>query len=234
MLLLATVLACSITAALQPLPASFPTHSEWAPRFALGLPTADDLPAAAALLVDAFGAEGAVRDERLAQAAHGLRWRLGDRLAVPNVDASLEASVLLLVTEPATGALAAGAELCLKPADGTLPAEFALPALFTVHDDAAPLAPYLLNLCVTPAYRRQRLGSRLLRTCEQYVARAWERRALYLHVDVHNAGAMALYTRAGFTPLPGADALGTCAHTARTVLNRWYVKDVSLTVREKL
>ena len=65
------------------------------------------------------------------------------------------------------------------------------------------------NLCAAPDYRRRGLGTRLLHTCEWVVASEWALPAVHLHVDMANDAARALYTRAGYEPLPQYDAAGS-------------------------
>lgn len=57
--------------------------------------------------------------------------------------------------------------------------------------------PYLANLAVEPAMRRQGVAEALLSTCEQE-AQAWGRRQIDLHVMENNLPARQLYLKAGY------------------------------------
>lgn len=57
--------------------------------------------------------------------------------------------------------------------------------------------PYVGNLSVTPGYRRQGIGGRLVDAAENE-ARAWGATTIALHVDVRNPGAQALYQQRGY------------------------------------
>ena len=101
------------------------------PPFSLGLLSAERVPEAAELLVDAFflapadgaadgprappGKAAATREERLRLTARGLEWRLGSRLHAPDISLSLESSLLLALKDEETDKLAACAELSLRP-----------------------------------------------------------------------------------------------------------------------
>lgn len=57
--------------------------------------------------------------------------------------------------------------------------------------------PYIANLAVSPAYRRQGLASQLLKSCEPTV-KQWGYREIYLHVLENNPSAIALYRSCGY------------------------------------
>lgn len=58
----------------------------------------------------------------------------------------------------------------------------------------------ILNIAVAPRWRRQGLGSRLLRAALQ-AARKMDMQRAVLEVRVNNAAAIALYERTGFLPV---------------------------------
>ena len=258
-----------------------------------GLPTDEELPSIASLIVQSFygdadrqdaqGQEPAAVDApadasvpvelhgfsprlhaRWRTATQGLQWRLGPRLAqqqwrqeqpadaqafqegmttsrsgaiVGDLSVSLESSLVLAIQERATGALVACAELSMRPVDGRLPGEFAVPALFQLHSSEG-LGAYVSNLAVLPAYRQRGLASKLLAACEWIAGSEWQQDALYLHLNMHNSAAVRLYS--SFEPLPEYDAVckppddpsasGVSAQQeapvvlARRVQNRYYRK----------
>ena len=140
-----------------------------------------------------------MREERRRLTARGLEWRLGSRLQAPTPALALDSSLLLALTHVQTGEMVATAELSLRPRDGRLPAEFAVPPLFLLH--SAGLAPYLCNLAVRRGFRRRRIARRLLSSCERLVSSEWQQSELYLHVDLLNQAAAALYRSEGGRPL---------------------------------
>ena len=122
------------------------------------------------------------------------------------LDASLESSLLMVVrsTDPAhAGAnpLVGCVEISLRPLDGRLPGEFAVPAVFQLHAD--DMGAYVSNLCVLPDQRRRGVASALLRACEWIVLHEWRLEELYLHIDLRNEPAQRLY--ADYEPLPQYD-----------------------------
>lgn len=57
--------------------------------------------------------------------------------------------------------------------------------------------PYISNLAVLAAYRRQGIASQLLAACEP-IAQGWQGTSLYLHVMENNSAARALYRQMGY------------------------------------
>jgi len=167
-----------------------------------------------------------MREERRRLTARGLEWRLGSRLQAPTPALALDSSLLLALTHVQTGEMVATAELSLRPRDGRLPAEFAVPPLFLLH--SAGLAPYLCNLAVRRGFRRRRIARRLLSSCERLVSSEWQQSELYLHVDLLNQAAAALYRSEGYEPLPGFDRAAAASSIALPgrprALNRYHVK----------
>ena len=206
------------------------------PRDALGLPTMPPPP---------LGGEPAAR-ARWRVAYKGLHWRVGGRLHAPSLASSLETSLLLVAQEASSRRTVGCAELSLRRLDGRLPGEFAVPPLFMDNGGGVPVGAYVSNLCAAPDYRRRGLGTRLLHTCEWVVASEWALPAVHLHVDMANDAARALYTRAGYEPLPQYDAAGSpqlranygggvhgrarapAAGAAPPTLNRFHRKSLSL------
>ena len=134
---------------------------------------------------------------------------MGGRLHAPSLASSLDASRLLVAQEESSRRTVGCAELSLRRLDGRLPGEFAVPPLFMDNGGGVPVGAYVSNLCAAPDYRRRGLGTRLLHTCEWVVASEWALPAVHLHVDMANNAARALYTRAGYEPLPQYDAAGS-------------------------
>ena len=151
--------------------------------------------------------------DRWRMASKGLHWRLGARLEQPTLEASLETSLMLVLQEGVSGPLVGCVELALRPTDGKLPGEFAVPPLFMLHTDAS-LGAYLSNLAVRPSHRRQGVATRLLEACEAVVRHSWRMPALYLHVDEHNAPAANLYRARGYECLPAFDDASRSTSTA--------------------
>jgi ribosomal protein S18 acetylase RimI-like enzyme len=178
------------------LPASA-TGSESAALFGGGGSEADEE------LPDSLRDAPAALQHRFRMTAKGLQWRLGARLDRPDLEASLETS-LLIALQDADRSIVACAELALRPTDGRLPGEFAVPPLFLLHADA-PLGGYLSNLAVAPSHRRRGLGSQLLGACERLVREQWGYAALHLHMEETNAAAAQLYRRQGYILLPEYD-----------------------------
>ena len=150
--------------------------------------------------------------DRWRSARKGLQWRLGARLAPAgafasgarqlDTSANLEASLLLALRDCSSAALVATAELSIRPLDGKLVEEFAVPALFSLHDDAA-LGAYISNVAVLPRCRQRGYASALLCACEEIVAKEWKMQEVHLHYDVSNPNAAKLY--AAYEPLPAFD-----------------------------
>jgi len=163
--------------------------------------------------------------DRWRLAVKGLQWRLGARLDNPVLEASMETSLMVVLQERTTSQLIACAELSLRPVDGKLPGEFAVPPLFLLHE--AQLGAYLSNLAVRPSYRRRGVAKQLLDTCEALVRDTWSMPALHLHVDLNNTAAAALYRVCGYEQLAEYD--GVCqppipANQPAQVLNRYHRK----------
>ena len=135
----------------------------------------------------------------------GLHWRVGTRLQQPTLERSLESSLVLAVQSEATGDMVACAELSLRPADGSLPGEFA-PSALTLADRAEyngrprELSAYVSNLAVNDEYRRRRLASRLLEACEEVAAARWRCHDIYLHVSNRKCAPNAPNARTPRTP----------------------------------
>ena len=125
----------------------------------------------------------AMLQERWRTAQRGLHWRLAERLQHPSVALSMEASLLLALQDRRTGRLVACAEISLRPVDGKLPGEFAVPPLFLSHTESK-MGAYLSNLAVAPDFRRRGVAKKLLSVCEWLVRREWSMPALFLHVDM--------------------------------------------------
>ena len=182
----------SQTAASAAAAAAVPTPPSM-PRDELGLPLSPPLPPLAPTAL-----------ERWKVSHKGLHWRVGSRLERPTLSRSLESSLVLAVAAVETEQLVACVELSLRPADGSLPGEFAPPPLLLRHRKA-PLSAYVSNLAVHSDYRRRRLGSRLLSACEDVAAQRWGCRELYLHVAEDNAAGLRMYESSGYVPLPSFD-----------------------------
>ena len=224
-------------------------------EYYIGLPEADDVPELGSLLVRIFTdpltpaqvsspapletAEIAAweipeevkamppsQQQRWHIACRGISWRVGSRLAQPSLASSLESSMLLAVRSSATSRLIACAELSLRPLDGRLPGEFAVPPLFQLH--AAELGAYLSNLGVLPSHRRRGVASSLLRECERVVVEEWHMEELYLHINLRNPLLGRLYLQ--YQPLPEFDGLCQAQTDAATspgapsVQNRFHRK----------
>ena len=113
----------------------------------------------------------------------GLHWRVNNRLFHPSLERSLQSSLMLAVQAKESGDLVGCAELSLRPADGSLPGEFAPPAvLLFAGSQRPPLTAYVSNLAVLGAHRRRRLATRLLAACEEIAATRWRCSDIYLHV----------------------------------------------------
>jgi len=219
--------------------------------FSVSLPTEDDVPELTSLLLECFHPSSHLGEvppldsdevppldshERWTVVSKGLRWRLGSRLDHPSLDASMETSLMLVLTDE-TESLLACAELSLRPMDGKLPGEFCVPPLFLLAR-AEDLGAYLSNVAVRRSHRRRGLATALLRACEDLVCTQWGLPALYLHVDLFNQAAATLYRTCGYEMLPSYDAVcqppsspvgsGQAALSAPvTVHNRYHRKVLS-------
>jgi len=70
------------------------------------------------------------------------------------------------------------------------------------------LFPYISNLAIAPAFRRQGIAADLLQACEP-IAQQWEYQDLYLHVLENNQAARALYKKVGFRVCQVESSLST-------------------------
>eukprot|EP00930_Biecheleria_cincta_P084941 TRINITY_DN74369_c0_g1_i1.p1 TRINITY_DN74369_c0_g1~~TRINITY_DN74369_c0_g1_i1.p1 ORF type:complete len:368 (+),score=66.03 TRINITY_DN74369_c0_g1_i1:26-1105(+) len=92
------------------------------------------------------------------------------------------------------GPVVAYVELCVLAADGRRPEdEIDAPS-------GAAVEPYLSNLCVLPGYRRQGIGSAMLKVAEEVVSKIWKGRRVYLHIDKYEP-AKSLYEGSGYIPV---------------------------------
>eukprot|EP00929_Paragymnodinium_shiwhaense_P101341 TRINITY_DN6435_c0_g1_i1.p1 TRINITY_DN6435_c0_g1~~TRINITY_DN6435_c0_g1_i1.p1 ORF type:complete len:394 (+),score=110.69 TRINITY_DN6435_c0_g1_i1:81-1262(+) len=83
-------------------------------------------------------------------------------------------------------------DISLWPADGRVKAPDAR------SKPGCASKPYMLNLCVSPAYRRRGLAKALLSITERVLADAWRDVEFYLHVEDDKAPANALYEAVGY------------------------------------
>ena len=134
----------------------------------------------------------------------GLHWRVNNRLYTPSLARSLESTLVLAIQAKDSGDVVACAELSLRPADGSLPGEFAPPAiLLFAGSPKPPLTAYVSNLAVHGKHRRQRLATRLLAACEDIAAARWLCSDIYLHVsDQKCAAPPALHAPLTRVPCP--------------------------------
>lgn len=79
------------------------------------------------------------------------------------------------------GKLVGVIELSLEPANGHL-ASMTVRDLVGTGRDTHDMKPYLCNLCVDTAYRRQGIGQFLCKVCEKIAIQHWKRSDMYLHV----------------------------------------------------
>jgi len=104
--------------------------------------------------------------------------------------------VLALVPVASTdGPLAALVDLSLWPNDGRVRAPGAR------SKPGVASRPYMLNLCVAPAYRRRGLARALLDLTERVVRDVWGDSDIFLHVEDDKAPANALYEAMGYAPV---------------------------------
>lgn len=104
-------------------------------------------------------------------------------------------------------------ELCLVIPDGRRTedwSETVWPTIF-LEDMSPAAAPYLLNLCVSPRYRRKGAGRTLLQVAEDIVVHVWGRDRLYLHSGKDEA-ALGLYTSAGYSAVKANDGDSDAVH----------------------
>ena len=135
---------------------------------------------------------------------------------------------MVVLQERESAGLIACAELSLRPIDGKLPGEFAVPPLFLLHSEAK-LGAYLSNLAVRPPHRRKGLARQLLSACEDLVRDEWSLPEIYLHVDLLNTAAAELYHAAGYEELVEYDEVcqPPTAELAARVQNRYHRKVLS-------
>jgi ribosomal protein S18 acetylase RimI-like enzyme len=171
------------------------------------IPTAETLPSPPAPPTEMWP-EGAVplelRDaspavlNRWRLTCKGLSWRLGSRLEQSDgdVSASMQTSLMLALHEAdgaaGTGALVACAELSMRPLDGRLVEEFAVPASFCLHSTDR-IGAYLSNVAVEPSRRGRGYATTLLRACEGIVLDVWQQPDLSLHCDSADSATRRLY-----------------------------------------
>ena len=102
---------------------------------------------------------------------------------------------------PSDGALDGVVELSLEPRDGLVPGDLRLPLLVP----RAPRVPYISNLAVREAARRQGVGSELLLAAEA-IARGWGYTEVYLHAASAKSSLRRFYTHRSYRELPEYDA----------------------------
>jgi len=95
----------------------------------------------------------------------------------------------LVAQDSATGTLMGTATLSLSVPDAALPAPF---------PTTQAMKAYVSNMAVAPQYRRRGVARALLAECERTAAR-WRFPEVWLHVDVGNDVAEALYRSEGYT-----------------------------------
>jgi GNAT superfamily N-acetyltransferase len=141
---------------------------------------------------------GAAVLDRWQVVCKGLCWRLGSRLeqSEGDVSASLQTSLMLTLletdVEAGTGTLVACAELSMRPLDGRLVEEFAIPASFCLHTTDR-IGAYLSNVAVDPSRRGRGYATALLRACEAVVLDVWQQPDLSLHCDPADSATSRLY-----------------------------------------
>ena len=94
----------------------------------------------------------------------------------------------LVATQPATEEVAGCVALSLARPEAALPPPF---------PTNKQLRCYVSNMAVAEGHRRRGLAAALLQECER-AARRWGEDSIWLHVDVGNDAAMALYAAAGY------------------------------------
>jgi len=110
-------------------------------------------------------------------------------------------AVIAVRTPPPQPRLVGFVDLSLQPATGTMDALLPLPLEERrLRYPGQTLEPYLCNLLVSPAYRKQGLGLRLVAACEER-ARRWGCDTVNLHVERDSVAAFSLYVKAGFQPV---------------------------------
>eukprot|EP00746_Dinoflagellata_sp_MGD_P123008 gnl/MRDRNA2_/MRDRNA2_57742_c0_seq1.p1 gnl/MRDRNA2_/MRDRNA2_57742_c0~~gnl/MRDRNA2_/MRDRNA2_57742_c0_seq1.p1 ORF type:complete len:363 (-),score=57.31 gnl/MRDRNA2_/MRDRNA2_57742_c0_seq1:7-1095(-) len=107
---------------------------------------------------------------------------------------------LLGVKDQSTGELLAFADVSLQPDDGALDGLIGNMNLKQRQRRFKSLSPYLCNFLVVPKARRQGLGTRLVKECEN---RALELGydTIHLHCEAVKSPALKLYANMGFRPV---------------------------------
>jgi ribosomal protein S18 acetylase RimI-like enzyme len=78
-------------------------------------------------------------------------------------------------------------------------AMLALPSIHQTECVSIACAPTIVNLATSPKHRRQGIAFALLTSAEHYVQRKWSHDEITLYVESANDGAVALYSKHGFT-----------------------------------
>ena len=124
------------------------------------------------------------------------------RLFVPKLVAprTMGHAVIAVRTRPPRQQMVGFVDLSLQPATGSMDALLPLPLQQRKQLYNDQLEPYLCNLLVSPVYRKQGLGLRLVVACEDR-ARRWGCNTVNLHVERDSVPAFSLYLKAGFQPV---------------------------------
>lgn len=147
----------------------------------------------------------------------GIRSRGGHRLKYPSLELSKDAFILIATpsislnqrdsTNSTTShfldkhEIAGMIEISLEDPNGKLADAIPSP----LRGTTPPLSdePYLCNLCVSPNFRRQGLGTVLCKLAEDLVSMHWSKKKMYLHVETDNTPAKLLYVNMGYTVTKG-------------------------------
>ncbi|CAK9030641.1 N-acetyltransferase domain-containing protein [Durusdinium trenchii] len=152
-----------------------------------------------------------VKTEELESVRRGLAGRLGARRSLVGPDAAAprpklsrpaphgstegpELGLVLALEHPEHGFVAL-VDLSLWPADGRVRAPGAK------SKPGVASKPYVLNLCVTPSFRRQGLARQLMAVLERLLRDVWGDKEVYLHVEDKQVAANALYEAIGYVPM---------------------------------
>eukprot|EP01041_Mallomonas_annulata_P010531 gene10531-21954_t len=128
----------------------------------------------------------------------GFQTRSARRLRKPNLLISSD-SMVLTATNTTTGKIIGLVEICLEPATGKL----APPIQSPWKPPPSPTdEPYLCNLCIAKDARRKGLGKILCQLGEHLVQKYWQKRRMYLHVELSNLPAQMLYVGLKYSPTP--------------------------------